>query len=255
MSKRSNSRRPLLATVGNAELSTGPSAPPEDSKPIREAISSENGCKFKTASIDRLIEGTLFKGESEDGLRLLIKQYIAELRPQTVSQFGIVEEMANVRWEIGRLLIVKRDVLANLAIEQHGATERTKISKAINIAYGSKSYANLDRAIHRLRRDFSNLQHDLAIAHKMRIDRAVDTLPFVNDPDPLAHLEAPVPNFYNPKPSNEIFTEKSTPTASVASASKPQPSVSRDVHFVSTQLQSKEETSSQGSGPILPLAA
>lgn len=215
MSKHSTSRRQRLANIENAKLSTGPRTPEG------KAISSQNGCKFKTASIDRLIEGTLFKGESEDGLRLLIKQYSAEHRPQTVSQFGIVEEMANVRWEIGRLLIVKRDVLANLAIAEQGATERTKISKAINTAYGTKTYANLDRAIHRLRRDFSNLQHDLATSHKLRLDRAVDTLPYADDPDPLEHLEAPVQNFYFPKPINEILMEKTAPSTPISTPKTP----------------------------------
>ena len=132
MSKRPTSPRQLQANTANAKLSTGPRTPEGKS------VSSQTGCKFKTGSIDRLIAGTLFKDEDESGLRVLIEQFTAEFRPQTLNEFGIVEEMASVRWEIGRLLIAKRDIVARLAVDQEGPTEAAKVSRALEVAYSSK---------------------------------------------------------------------------------------------------------------------
>ena len=226
MSKRRNSRRQRIANIENAKLSTGPRTPEG------KAVSSQNARKvprtFKEVSLERLIEGFLLKGECEDGLRLLRDQHVADFRPRNPTEYGIVEQMASVMAETERLQISKRSILAALSAKQTGVSDNVKIAKALNEAYQSKGFLNLDRAISRLRRDFSNLVTTLNKARKLRADNATDTTSSPADLQQFENAEAPEIKFNNSNRSNEIFMEISAPPTPVSThktppASPPEP--------------------------------
>ena len=226
MSKRSNSRRQRIANIENAKLSTGPRTPEG------KAVSSQNARKFpstfKDVSFERLVEGFLLQGECKDGLRVLVDRHVADFCPRNSTEYGIVEQMASVIAETERLQIAKRTLLDALAAKETSTHQNVKLAKALNEAYESKGFLNLNRSISRLRRDYSNLIATLNKARKLRSDNAVNTASFPDDAEPLDNAEAPATKFYNPNPSNEILMGNFTPPTPISipkttPASPPEP--------------------------------
>ena len=219
MSKRSNSPRQRTANKENAKRSTGPRTPEG------KAVSSQNARKFprgfKDVSLERLIEGFLLQGECKDGLRVLVDQHVADFSPLNPTEYGIVEQMAGVIAEIERLQISKRTILDALAAKEPSTLDNVKIARALDKAFESKGYLNLDRAISRLRRDYSNLAATLNKVRKLRADSATKTAPYDGEPEPLESAEAPETKFYRSNPSNKIFTEKIAPPTPIATPQTP----------------------------------
>ena len=215
MSKRHNSPKRRLASIQNAKLSTGPRTPEG------KAISSQNARKFKDVSLERLIDGVIVLGECQGGLELLLEQHSHDFLPQNATEFGIVEEMVKVKWEMERLQIARTNVINKLAAAAPEASPSLKLTAALESAYADRAFLNLERSIQRFRRDYSNLIATLGKARKLRQDHGTKTTPFPGQPDALDYLEAPVIKFAESKPTNEIPTENPTPPTPISSPQTP----------------------------------
>ena len=215
MSKRRNSPKQRLASIQNAKLSTGPRTPEG------KAISSQNARKFKDVSLERLIDGIIVHSECHGGLEVLHDQHIHDFLPQNATEFGIVEEMVKVKWEMERLQIARANIINKLAAAATEASPSLQLTAALESAYADRAFLNLERGIQRFRRDYSNLIATLGKARKLRQDHGTKTTPFPGKPDALEYLEAPVIKFAESNPSNEIRTENPTPPTPISTPQTP----------------------------------
>ena len=249
MSKRSISRRQRQANIENAKLSTGPRTPEG------KTISSQNARKFKDVSLERLIDGMIVLGECHGGLELLLEQHSHDFLPQNASEFGIVEEMVKVKWEMERLQIARTNVINKLAAAATEASPSLKLTAALESAYADKAFLNLERSIQRFRRDYSNLIATLGKARKLRQDHGTKTTPFPGQPDALDSLEAPVVKFAESNPTNGILNVSPAPQPAPTAFSKPLCQVSHNAGLIPTPPHTKLDASGQHSGTHLPQAA
>ena len=249
MSKRSISRRQRQANIENAKLSTGPRTPEG------KTISSQNARKFKDVSLERLIDGMIVLGECHGGLELLLEQHSHDFLPQNASEFGIVEEMVKVKWEMERLQIARTNVINKLAAAATEASPSLKLTAALESAYADKAFLNLERSIQRFRRDYSNLIATLGKARKLRQDHGTKTTPFSGQPDALDSLEAPVVKFAESNPTNGILNVSPAPQPAPTAFSKPLCQVSHNAGLIPTPPHTKLDASGQHSGTHLPQAA
>ena len=249
MSKRSISRRQRQANIENAKLSTGPRTPEG------KTISSQNARKFKDVSLERLIDGMIVLGECHGGLELLLEQHSHDFLPQNASEFGIVEEMVKVKWEMERLQIARTNVINKLAAAAPEASPSLKLTAALESAYADRAFLNLERSIQRFRRDYSNLIATLGKARKLRQDHGTKTTPFSGQPDALDSLEAPVVKFAESNPTNGILNVSPAPQPAPTAFSKPLCQVSHNAGLIPTPPHTKLDASGQHSGTHLPQAA
>ena len=258
MSKRSSSPKQRIANKENTKRSTG-ARTPEGPKQVNEAISVQKSRTFKDVSFERLIDGITVVGECLGGLELLFDQHIHDFLPQNATEFGIVEEMVKVKWEMERVQIAQTNVINKLAAAATEASPSLKLTAALESAYADKAFLNMQRGIQRFRRDYSNLIATLGKARKLRQNHGTKATKFPGQPDPLDYLDSPIAKFAESNPPNEISinqTDQPTriPTPETPNSGPPPP-VSGDGALIPIQVQSKPDASDQATGPRLPLAA